>query len=82
MKNNIKNLWKQMLTETRKTVIESILNDPEFEVTDPIYVKQTWIWGERTPEKYQPRVVEIFQNAIKIQIKNTQAVVSESNQKI
>lgn len=72
---NVKRLWNRMLPSTRGKVIGLIIADDEFEVTDPVYVKQHWIWGEKTPEKYKNRVIEIFQNALIQQEEQTKELI-------
>ena len=77
-KESIKKYWDQMLPSTRKEAMNSILNENDFDVTDVIYVKQTWIWGGRVPKNHQAKVVEIFQNALKIQSKNAIELLNKS----
>lgn len=72
----IKKLWKLMLSETKKETLQSILNEEAFDVNDEIYVKQTWIYALRIPEKYKPRVLEIFQNSLKIQNEKTEQAIN------
>ncbi|MDB0602128.1 hypothetical protein PL373_13415 [Tenacibaculum maritimum] len=76
MTESIKNLWKRMLPETKKEAVQCILTESEFDVSDEIYVKQTWIWGARIPEKHQEKVVEIFQKALKSQSDKTEKLMS------
>ncbi len=77
-KEAIKSLWDKMLPGTRRGALNAILNEDGFNVNDVIYIKQTWIWGGRTPEKHQAKVVEIFQNALKIQSKNAIELLNKS----
>ena len=74
----IKKYWDQMLPATRKKAMQRILNESSFDVTDVIYVKQTWIWGGRVPVKHQARVVEIFQSALKHQSDNAMMLLQQT----
>lgn len=67
MIENIKTLWGLMLKETKKSVIKAMIEHGELNVTDEIYIKQTWIWSGRIPEECQSIVLGIFQNALRAQ---------------
>ncbi len=76
MIQKIKTVWKHMISETKKSALKSILEESSFDVNDEIYVKQTWIWGGRIPEAYQKKVLEIFQNEMKIQNEKLNAQIT------
>ena len=77
-KDTIKSLWDKMLPGTRRGALSAILNEDEFNVTDIIYVKQTWIWGGRTPQSHQAKVIKIFKYALQIQLHNAKVVLNET----
>lgn len=67
--DNIREMWGLMLKDTRIQAIEAL--EDEFKLKK-IYIKQAWIWGMSIPEDYQPKVVEIFQKLLALQIERTQ----------
>ena len=77
-KEAIKSLWDKMLPDTRRGALNAILNEDEFNVTDVIYLKQTWVWGGRTPQKHQAKVIEIFNYALETQSDNARAVLEQT----
>ena len=71
---NIRALWGRMVKETQVKAAATLM--VEFNLTSSTYVKQTWIWGGKTPLEKQPKVVEIFQNLLKEQISESEKLTA------
>jgi len=75
--NNIRSLYEKCSKETKAKVLMAIIEHPKIEASDPVYIKQSWIWKKKVPEYCQPFVVEILQKALMYQIKEVESIVKK-----
>ena len=66
MTENIKQMFSKMNDETRQEALQCLLE--EFDEKSTKYIQKNWIIGGRIPEEYQEKIVQIFQNFLRIQI--------------
>ncbi|WP_423998074.1 hypothetical protein [Maribacter sp. IgM3_T14_3] len=66
MTENIKQMFSKMNDETRDEAL--LLLKSEFNLESVKFIKKNWIIGGRIPEENQERIVQIFQNLLRVQI--------------
>ena len=66
MTENIKQMFSKMNDETRDEAL--LLLKSEFNLESAKFIKKNWIIGGRIPEENQERIVQIFQNLLRVQI--------------
>ncbi|TDT47139.1 hypothetical protein CLV90_1210 [Maribacter spongiicola] len=66
MTENIRQMFSKMNDETREEAL--LLLKSEFNLESTKFVKKNWIIGGRIPEENQERIVQIFQNLLRVQI--------------
>lgn len=66
MTENIKQMFSNMNDETRDEAL--LLLKSEFNLESAKFIKKNWIIGGRIPEENQERIVQIFQNLLRVQI--------------
>ncbi|MDP5061541.1 MAG: hypothetical protein NWP64_06435 [Maribacter sp.] len=66
MTENIKQMFSKMNDETRDEAL--LLLKSEFNLDSAKFIKKNWIIGGRIPEENQERIVQIFQNLLRVQI--------------
>ena len=66
MTENIKQMFSKMNDETRQEALECL--QAEFNEKSTKHIKKNWIIGGRIPEEHQEKIVQIFQNFLRIQI--------------
>ncbi|MDO1513685.1 hypothetical protein Q2T41_13560 [Maribacter confluentis] len=72
MTENIKLMFSKMNDETRQEALECLMTEFHQESTKKI--QKNWIIGGRIPEEHQPRIVQIFQNLLRVQIFKTNEI--------
>jgi hypothetical protein len=63
-----------MSTDTKKNAQEKAMG--EFGLTSGEYFRRRWIYEELIPEDIQPRLFEIFKEAMALQHKNTEILLA------
>lgn len=63
-------MWGRMLPETKDLVVDALVKEYGNEART---IRNVWIYGGAIPKKNLPRVVEVCQNALRIQEQKTLA---------
>lgn len=79
MIENIKELWSMTDSKRKDEVLTAISESNEFKSKSKQFIYHRYFANSTIPEEYQPRILSILQNALRIQSAELKSKVEEFN---